>query len=274
MSRQNCGSLPPSYTAGTSAGGDRRRRYRHRCASRTSPGSTGTRHARRGRHAAPDRRSLRHPRCLARPTSSRTRRLTASCWWMAARRQGADALLRAVGRPAGRRVRSARSSTPTGIRSRPARTSGSAQGRRDDHRAREHAPVADDRRHLAVERPALHPPAARPRSPDKTFYTTAHAPVRRALRLHPGRGAHRRRPLRVLPGAERARRGRRGVGTGLAGRRLGDRRLDRRHRRRPAAAADAGQRQRRGLCRRADRCSALAEHQDADARCTRRSTTA
>ena len=78
--------------------------------------------------------------------------------------------------------------------------------------------------------------------PNKTFYTTGKLDSGVRYGLHPGRGAHRRRSVRVLPAAERARGGRRRLGPGLAGRGLGDRRLDWRHRRRPSAAADAGQR--------------------------------
>ena len=115
------------------------------------------------------------------------------------------------------------------------------QGRQDDHRAREHAAVADDRRHLALERAALQAPAE-DRAAEQDLLHDRHARLGRSLRVHPGCGAHRRRSVRVLPEAERARGGRRGLRPGLARRRLGDRRLDWRHRRRPAAAADAGQR--------------------------------
>ena len=88
------------------------------------------------------------------------------------------------------------------------------------------------------------------------LHDRARSTSRHSLRPHPRRGAHRRRSLRVLPAAERARGRRRDLGPGLAGRRLGDRRLDRRHRRRPAAAADAGQRGDADRARRAGRCSA------------------
>ena len=110
--------------------------------------------------------------------------------------------------------------------------------------------------------------------PNKTFYTTGTARLQASrVRLHPGRRAHRRRSVRVLPAAERARGGRRGLGSGLAGRRLGDRRLDRRHRRRPPAAADAGQRGDAHRARRAGRCSAWQTSRRSP-RCTARSTIA
>ena len=43
--------------------------------------------------------------------------------------------------------------------------------------------------------------------PNKTFYTTGAARLRRSLRVHPGCRAHRRRSVRVLSPAERARGG-------------------------------------------------------------------
>ena len=43
--------------------------------------------------------------------------------------------------------------------------------------------------------------------PNKTFYTTGKLDSGRSLRVHPGCGAHRRRSVRVLPEAERARGG-------------------------------------------------------------------
>ena len=80
------------------------------------------------------------------------------------------------------------------------------QGRRDDHRAREHAAVADDRRHLALERAAFQTPA-QDRAAEQDLLHDRQARLRRSLRVHPGCGAHRRRSVRVLSAAERARRG-------------------------------------------------------------------
>ena len=77
--------------------------------------------------------------------------------------------------------------------------------------------------------------------PNKTFYTTGTLDSGVRYGYIPD-AAHTDGDLYVyFPAAERARGGRRGLGPGLAGRRLGDRWLDRRHRRRPPTAADAGQ---------------------------------
>ena len=190
----------------------------------------------------------------AKPTSSRRRARAACCSSTADRRSASDALMKAVaGLPGGGPVHTLFNThwhpEQTGSNER------ARQGRQDDHRAREHAAVADDRRHLAVERTAVQA-AAEDRAAEQDLLHDRQARLGRSLRLHPRCGAHRRRSVRVLPAAERARRGRRGLGPGLAGRRLGDRRLDWRHRRRPSAAADAGQRGDAHRARRADRCSA------------------
>ena len=65
------------------------------------------------------------------------------------------------------------------------------------------------------------------------------ARFRNPLRIHLRCGAHGRRSVRLLPAAERACGGRRRLRTRLAGGRLVDRRLDRRHCRRTAAHPDA-----------------------------------
>ncbi len=183
--------------------------------------------------------------------------------------QAADALMKAVaGLPGGGPVQTIFNThwhpEQTGVE----RAAG--QGRQDDHRAGEHAAVADDRRHLALERAALQA-AAEARAAEQDVLHDRHARLGRSLRAHPGCGAHRRRSVRLLPEAERARGGRRGLGPGLAGRRLGDRGLDWRHRRRPPAPADAGQRGHTYRARRAGRWSALRSSRRRP-RCTARFT--
>ena len=95
--------------------------------------------------------------------------------------------------------------------------------------------------------------------PNKTFYDKGDSRLRSPLRLHLRRGPHRRRSLRLLPAAERPRGGRRRLRTRLAGGRLVDRRLDRRHRRRTATHPDASPTRKRRSFPRAARCSAYAD---------------
>jgi hypothetical protein len=66
--------------------------------------------------------------------------------------------------------------------------------------------VAHDRRHLALERPALQTPCP-DRATEQDLLHIGPARVWRSLRLHPGRGAHRRRSVRAVPEAECARGG-------------------------------------------------------------------
>ena len=111
----------------------------------------------------------------------------------------------------------------------------------DDHRAREHAAVADDGRHLAVERAALQTRCPRIAQPNKTFYTTGKLDSGVRYGYIPD-AAHTDGDLYVYFPEQNVL----AVGDVVSGQGWPvvdwvDRRLDRRHRRRPSTAADAGQ---------------------------------
>ena len=80
----------------------------------------------------------------------------------------------------------------------------------DDHRAREHTAVADDRRHLALERAAVRTPAD-DRATEQDVLRHRRARFGRSLRVHSRCGAYRRRSVRAFSEAERACGRRRGV---------------------------------------------------------------
>ena len=146
------------------------------------------------------------------------------------------------------------------------------QGRRDDHRAREHAAVADDGRHLAVERAALQAPAEdrateqdllrRPARSTPAFATATSRTPRTPTAICTC--TSRSRTCSRWATRSRARAGRSSTGRPAAGLAA-------------SSAACSGCRRwptrRRASCRRADRCSAWQTSRRSP-RCTARSTIA
>ena len=123
------------------------------------------------------------------------------------------------------------------------RQRGAALGRHGHRRARAHAPLDEHRVLRRLGRHARTRRARPPRCRRRTFYATDPQPIvrrdrRRGDRVRPSaRGAHRRRHLRLVQGAQRARRGRRRDVRRISRHRLRDGRLDRRARRRHEEAA-------------------------------------
>ena len=163
--------------------------------------------------------------------------------------------------------------TRIGIPSRPARTSGSARrARRSSPRRTRGSGCSRTSRGPGTDRKSR----SSPKSPSPTRPSTTSkldTRFRYPLRIHLRRGAHGRRSLRPLPEAERPRGGRCGVRSGLARGRLVVRRLDWRHRRRPAAHRRPSPTRTRKLFPRAGRFSAGRPH-GRRSTCTARSTIA